>query len=115
MQLAPLERFLASNPARAPFWAGTSLTFADLIAFDYLENTEALLPGALSATPQLSEFRDQMTKRPAIKAYLESGRRPDAIMYGPQRDDSGDYSDPGPMNGSLRKIYPANSAESLDA
>jgi glutathione S-transferase len=114
VQLAPLERFLASNPARAPFWAGASLTFADVIAFDYLENTESLFPGALSGRQRLSEFRDQMTKRPTIKAYLESGRRPDAIMYGPRRDDGGDYSDPGPMNDSLRKIYPANSEESLN-
>jgi len=114
-RLSPLERFLASNPARTLFWAGAALTFADVIAFDYLENTEALFPGALSATERLSQFRDQMAKRPAIKAYLESGRRPLAIMYGPRRDDGGDYSDPGPMNDSLRKIYPANSADSLDA
>jgi glutathione S-transferase len=114
VRLAPLERFLASNPSRASFWAGASFTFADVIAFDYLENAEALFPGALAATERLSEFRNQMSKRPAIKAYLESGRRPDAIMYGPGRDDSGDYSDPGPMNDALRKIFPADRAESLD-
>jgi glutathione S-transferase len=111
-QLAPLERFLASNPAGPTFWAGTSLTFADLIAFDYLENTEALFPGALSAMKRLSAFRDAISKRPAIKAYLESGRRPGAIMYGPREDDSGDYSNPEPMDGYLRKIYPASIAGS---
>jgi glutathione S-transferase len=114
-RLAPLERFLASNPARALFWAGASFTFADIVAFDYLENTEALFPGALSAPERLSEFRSQMSQRPPIKAYLNSGRRPDAIMYGPRRDDDRNYSDPGPMNNALRKILPAHHAESLDA
>lgn len=115
VRLAPLEQFLASNPAKTPFWAGASFTFADVVAFDYLENTEALFPGALSATERLSEFRIQMTRRPAIKAYLASGRRPDAIMYGPRRDDGENYSDPGPMNDALRKIFPAISAKALDA
>jgi glutathione S-transferase len=113
--LVPLERFLAEGLAGGSFWAGESITLADVVAFAYLENTEALFPGALSSTPKLAEFRDQMAARPHIHAYLESGRRPDAIMYGPRIDDSGDYSDPGPMNDSLRKIYPARIAESLDA
>jgi glutathione S-transferase len=114
VHLVPLERFLAASPTGGSFWAGESITLADVIAFDYLENTEALFPGALSATERLAEFRGRMAARPHIKAYLESGRRPDAIMYGPRIDDSGDYSDPGPMNDSLRKIYPARITESLD-
>jgi glutathione S-transferase len=105
--LVPLERFLAANPTKSLLWAGASLTFADLIAFDYLENAEALFPGALSKTERLAEFRQSMMQRPRIKAYLESGRRPEAIMYGPQPARSGGYSDPGPMDGTLRKIYPA--------
>lgn len=114
-RLVPLERFFAGNSTDAPFWAGTSLTFADIIAFDYLENTEALFPGALSATKKLVAFRDQIAQRPKIEAYLQSGRRPDAIMYGPKREDREDHSTPGPMNSTLRKIYPANSVDTLDA
>ena len=113
--LEPLERFFASNPMRSPFWAGASLSFADLIAFDYLESIEGLFPGALARTERLSEFRIQIAKRPRIKAYLASGRRPPAIMYGPRPGDSGNHSDPGPMNESLRKIFPLGSAESLGA
>jgi glutathione S-transferase len=114
-RLVPLERFFAGNPAGAPFWAGASLTFADIVAFDYLENTEALFPGALSATEKLAEFRHRMAQRPNIKAYLKSHRRPAAIMYGPRREDDENYSAPGPMNNMLRKIYPVDIAEPLDA
>ena len=114
-RLVPLERFFAGNPTGAPFWAGASLTFADIIAFDYLENTEALFPGALSATKKLAEFRDQFAQRPRIEAYLLSGRRPDAIMYGPDRDAREDHTLPGPMNSTLRKIHPANFADVVDA
>ncbi len=106
-RLVRLERFFIGNPTGAPFWAGASLTFADIIAFDYLENTEALFPGALSATKKLAEFRDQIARRPNVEAYLLSRRRPDAIMYGPERDHREGHSRPGPMNSSLRKIYPA--------
>jgi len=106
--LIPLERFLSENPAPGAFWAGPSPTLADFIAFDYLENLGALFPGALSSTERLAGFRHEMAQRPHIAAYLDSGRRPDAILYGPGRGDGADYSDPGPMNASLRKIYPAS-------
>ena len=56
VHLIPLERFLAASPTRGSFWAGESISLADLIALGYLENTEALFPGALSATERLAEF-----------------------------------------------------------
>jgi glutathione S-transferase len=104
--LGPLERFFRGNAT--PFWAGASLTFADIVAFDYLENTEALFPGALLATEHLAAFRDRFAERPNIAAYLQSSRRPLAIMYGPARGPEDDQAGPGPMQSSLRKIYPAD-------
>jgi len=111
-RLAPVERFFGSSPKESPFFAGASLSFADFIAFDCLENIEALFPGSLATTAWLSDFRDRMSERPAIKAYLASGRRPEAIMYGPRRHDRGDFSDPGAMTNSLRKIFPADHPDS---
>lgn len=106
--LDPLDRFLGANSTGSPFWAGASLTFADIAAFDYLENLEALFPGSLSATEHLAAFRQRFAERPKIAAYLQSSRRPSAIMYGPTVGRRVDHAGPGPMESSLRKIYPAN-------
>ena len=82
-RLGTLDRFLDENPTGAPFWAGASVTLADILAFDFIEGIEAQLPASLSATKRLTEFRAEFAERPRIRAYLESSRRPAAIMYGP--------------------------------
>lgn len=92
----------------APFWAGPSPTLADVFAFAFLEDVEALFPGALAGAPPLAGFRERFAARPRIAAYLRSSRRPEAIMYGPSGSERLDRADgPGPMEASLRKIYPA--------
>jgi len=70
--------------------------------------------GALASTHALADFRQQMAARPRIAAYLASGRRPEAIMIGPRREAPGDFSEPGPMDETLRKIYPANDTRSRE-
>ena len=91
-RLEALGRFFDANPAGTRFWGGASLTFADMPAFAYLDDIEALFPGALLASPQLAGFRERFAERPRLAAYLQSSRRPAAIQYGP-----------------AGKIYPADS------
>ncbi len=81
-RLDALARFHETNPARSGFWAGDSPTLADLVAFSYLEDVEALYPG-VSNGGSLETFRVRFAERPRIAAYLRSGRRPAAIQYGP--------------------------------
>ncbi len=82
-RLDALERFFDANPTGTPFWAGASLTLADIFAFAVLEDVEALFPGSLLATEHLAAFRERFAERPKIAAYLQSSRRPAAIQYGP--------------------------------
>ena len=91
------------------FWAGPSLTLADVFAFAFLEDVESLFPGALSTAPPLAAFHARFAERPRIAAYLRSSRRPAAILYGPSTGGGGDAAGPGPMDGTLRKIHPASS------
>ena len=82
-RLAALARFFDANPAGAEFWAGASPTFADAVAFAYLDDVEALFPGSLAASGQLAAFRERFAARPRIAGYLRSSRRPAAVQYGP--------------------------------
>jgi len=82
-RLDALTRFFALNPSGPTFWAGASLTFADVFAFACLDDLEGLLVGSLSAHEELAAFQERFARRPRIAAYLESSRRPAAIMYGP--------------------------------
>ncbi len=91
-RLDALERFFDANPAGTGLWAGASLTLADVFAFAFLEDVEALFPGSLLPAEHLAAFRERFAERPRITAYLQSSRRPAAIMYGP-----------------AGKIYPAGS------
>jgi glutathione S-transferase len=91
-RLKVLARFFDVNLEATGFWAGASLTLADILGFAYLDDIEALFPGSLLATSQLAAFRERFSERPKIAAYLHSSRRPGAIQYGP-----------------TGKIYPADS------
>jgi glutathione S-transferase len=82
-RLNALARFFDANLAATGFWAGASLTLADMLGFAYLDDVEALFPGSLSATTKLAAFRERFVERPKIAAYLHSSRRPAAIQYGP--------------------------------
>jgi glutathione S-transferase len=82
--LDQLERLLESNPNSGGFWVGASLTFADLIAYVILDSTGAMFPEAMENCPALREFCDNISSRPRIAAYIESGRRPETIQIGPK-------------------------------
>lgn len=105
-RLDALARFFEASPERSTYWAGASLTVADIFGFAYLEDVEALFPGSLLATGMLAAFRERFAARPRIAAYLGSSRRPAAIMYGPVSGRREGRDGPGPMESSLRKIYP---------
>ena len=83
--LAALQRWFLRNGSSAEYWAGESLTFADLVAFVYLDQVRAFFPGALASTPRLSDFRLGVAARPRIAAYLNSPRRSRGIGYVPNR------------------------------
>ena len=79
-----LERFLKSNQAPGGFWVGSSLTFVDLIAFAVLDSTGEMFPEAMEQYSALSAFREQISSRERIAAYIKSDRRPEIIQFGPR-------------------------------
>ena len=82
--LDQLERLLKSNPDPGGFWVGSSLTFVDLIAYAILESTGAMFPEALENRAALLKFCNQNASLPLIAAYINSGRRPAIIQFGPR-------------------------------
>ena len=82
--LDQLERFLKSNPNPGGFWVGSSLTFVDLIAYAILDSTGAMFPEALENCAALRKSCNQIASRPRIAAYINSGRRPAIIQFGPR-------------------------------
>jgi glutathione S-transferase len=82
-RLRALSRFFGDGAGQPDHWAGESLTLADIFAFAFLEDLEALFPGSLVLCENLAAFRARFAERPRIAAYLDSARRPAAIMYGP--------------------------------
>lgn len=82
--LEQLEQFLKSNPNPGGFWVGSSLTFVDLIAYAILDTTGAMFPEALENRAALRKFCHQIASRPRIAAYINSGRRPAILQFGPQ-------------------------------
>ncbi len=54
-----------------------------MVAFAYLDDVALLFPGSLASAPGLAAFRESFQARPRMRAYIESGRRPAAIQYGP--------------------------------
>jgi glutathione S-transferase len=82
--LDQLERFLKSNPNPGGFWVGSSLTFVDLIAFAILDSTGAMFPESLENCAALRKFCSQIASRTRIAEYINSGRRPAIIQFGPR-------------------------------
>jgi len=81
-KLGALERFFGADLNGPGHWAGVP-TFADAVGFAYLDDVDALFPGALVANPSLEKFREEFATRRPIADYLRSTRRPEAIQYGP--------------------------------
>lgn len=86
-ELAPmlmnLERFHLNREAGSDYWVGDALTFIDFLAFAHLDCAFAMFPEAFFSLDSLTEFMATMLRRPRIKSYYESQRRPGAAQVGP--------------------------------
>jgi hypothetical protein len=80
--LTNLERWFTRASPAPLHWVGDALTFVDPFAFRFLDEVDALLPGALDAHPALKGFHRAYGARPRIAAYIASGRRPAVFGFG---------------------------------
>jgi hypothetical protein len=82
---AGLERLLAARTAL--FFGGTEPVVADYFVFEaldaWLELLGAPFDQALHACPRLRQHRAALSARPALAAYLASGRRPSSLTASP--------------------------------
>jgi glutathione S-transferase len=78
-QLTRIERWFLRDGAEPRFWAGPRLSFADIFAFRFLDEIDALFPQALRRHRALLDFHRRFLARPRIAAYVHSGRRPRAL------------------------------------
>ena len=83
-RLERLERFLAGNPGAPEYAVGRRLSFVDLLGFAFIDDTDGLFPGALRGFAGLLAWHRSVAERPQIARYLKSGRRAEAIQYGPK-------------------------------
>ena len=74
-----LDRILARNPQGDAYLVGANATYADLSLFQLLEGLLYAFPNAtqdfLAKRPRLVSLRQRISRRPRIRAYIESGRR----------------------------------------
>jgi len=75
-QLAKFENFLKQANGGHEYFAGSKVTFADLVFYELLDLHTLLGPHCLEAFPLLKAFKARIEERPKIKAYLASGKRP---------------------------------------
>ncbi|XP_062405768.1 glutathione S-transferase P-like [Sardina pilchardus] len=68
--LARFEKILACNDGG--FLVGKQISLADYFLFLQLLNHQVLSPTALDDFPKLQAYRDKMSARPNIKAYMNS-------------------------------------------
>lgn len=71
-----LERWFTRNSPAPDYWVGDRLTYADFVAYRFLDEIDALFPAVLAASPQLARFHRAFDARPRIASYIASGRRP---------------------------------------
>ena len=80
--LSRLERFYLEAGPTPGAWAGDTLTFADILAFRFLDEIDAFFPQALGRHARMADFHARFAARPRIDAYVASGRRPAAFGVG---------------------------------
>jgi glutathione S-transferase len=81
--LNDLQAFYLEKATTEPYWAGNSLSIADFTAFHLIEGMTNQFPELLAQFGALQEYYQFFSRRPRIKEYLASSRRPAAIFYGP--------------------------------
>jgi glutathione S-transferase len=85
--MGPLKHTLKNMDAQLArshdaYWTGDEVTFADFLAFHYLDEVAALYPAILAEFPRLETSRARIAARPRVAAYLNSGRRSPALGVG---------------------------------
>lgn len=76
-RLNDLEFFFTLNPSKSDnYWVGSSVTFVDYYAWDYLDKVRTLNMDVLSKYPHLHKFWKSFPEvRPNLAQYLKSDRR----------------------------------------
>ena len=77
--LEKLQAQKARNAASDLFWVGAAITYADCVAWAYLDYVRALSTDILQQFEPLHAFYRGLAERPRIKAYLTSERRPKTL------------------------------------
>jgi glutathione S-transferase len=62
--------FLGSNP----YFAGSSLSYADFLVYEMLDQHKLFSPGCLDQYPNLKQFTERIEALPAIAAYMRSDK-----------------------------------------
>jgi glutathione S-transferase P len=78
--LAHLENLLSENDST--YFVCSGLTYIDLYAFVYSDQLRALFPETLASVPRLNDFRMRIARRPRVRDYLASDRRPTGFGMG---------------------------------
>jgi len=73
--LEKLQRQKDNNTRSRLYWVGDQITYADFLAWCYLDYVRALSTEVLKQFPNLYGFYTGIAERPAIAAYLASDRR----------------------------------------
>lgn len=77
--MAYFERVLAANAAGGDCLVGSRVSYADLSLFQIVDGLRYAFPRAMERTepdhPGLTALHERISRRPRIRAYLESGRR----------------------------------------
>lgn len=74
--LARLQKLLDMNTSNSDYWVGQRLSYVDFIAWHTLDYVRAFSRKTLDKYVQLARFRESISARPRIAAYLASSRRP---------------------------------------
>jgi glutathione S-transferase len=69
----------------APYFGGERPLLADYYALTVLDEAVAFFPRAFECLPRLAAYRRRMYERPALAAYVASGRQSNAYGYDPIR------------------------------
>lgn len=74
-----LETYLANSDRDKNHWVGDQLTYVDFLGWTYLDNIRALAGDIVSDYANLAHLKETFQKRPKIRSYLDSNRRPKTI------------------------------------
>ena len=78
--VAHLEDLLSETDSS--HFVRSGLTYVDLYAFVYLDQLRALFPETLASVPRINTFRMRIARRPRVRDYLASERRPTGFGMG---------------------------------